>query len=266
MARLLVLKTAWLMDTVGNQHARIEISGIKFAVPQICLRDHRPRDPGPRRRRRLATTSRWRSMYAQTAHTATRRRPRRGAQALADATGAPAPARAACPRLNAGHRRLPGAATASRRLPVVLSGRPQPAAKTTASRRKEHSAAGVLRSREAVAQTRRAAISLWDRPRGRAPACRSQRSRARQSLRHPRSRRWSLLQRSWFVRQPHAEGAASQRRTRRGLVLRSASLQRDSRRLASVWPLTARARGQAGSTGGRRRSPGVLSLGLPPRA
>ena len=38
MARLLVYKTAWLMDTVGNQHARIEISGIKFAVPNICLK------------------------------------------------------------------------------------------------------------------------------------------------------------------------------------------------------------------------------------
>jgi acyl-CoA dehydrogenase len=38
MARLLVLKTAWLMDTVGNRHARIEISGIKFAVPNMCLR------------------------------------------------------------------------------------------------------------------------------------------------------------------------------------------------------------------------------------
>jgi acyl-CoA dehydrogenase len=38
MARLLVMKTAWLMDTVGNRHARIEISGIKFAVPEICLR------------------------------------------------------------------------------------------------------------------------------------------------------------------------------------------------------------------------------------
>jgi acyl-CoA dehydrogenase len=37
MARLLVMKTAWLMDTVGNRHARIEISGIKFAVPNICL-------------------------------------------------------------------------------------------------------------------------------------------------------------------------------------------------------------------------------------
>jgi acyl-CoA dehydrogenase len=38
MARLIVWKTAWLMDTVGNQHARTEISGIKFAVPEICLR------------------------------------------------------------------------------------------------------------------------------------------------------------------------------------------------------------------------------------
>jgi acyl-CoA dehydrogenase len=38
MARLIVMKTAWLMDTVGNQHARIEISGIKFAVPNICLK------------------------------------------------------------------------------------------------------------------------------------------------------------------------------------------------------------------------------------
>jgi acyl-CoA dehydrogenase len=38
MARLLVMKAAWLMDTVGNRHARIEISGIKFAVPDICLR------------------------------------------------------------------------------------------------------------------------------------------------------------------------------------------------------------------------------------
>jgi acyl-CoA dehydrogenase len=38
MARLLVLKTAWLMDTVGNQGARMEISGIKFAVPNLCLK------------------------------------------------------------------------------------------------------------------------------------------------------------------------------------------------------------------------------------
>jgi len=32
-ARLLVLKTAWLIDTVGNQGARIEVSAIKVAVP-----------------------------------------------------------------------------------------------------------------------------------------------------------------------------------------------------------------------------------------
>jgi acyl-CoA dehydrogenase len=34
-ARLLVLKTAWLMDTVGAKGARIEISAIKVAVPNI---------------------------------------------------------------------------------------------------------------------------------------------------------------------------------------------------------------------------------------
>jgi acyl-CoA dehydrogenase len=33
-ARLLVLKTAWLMDTVGNQGAHSEIQAIKIAVPQ----------------------------------------------------------------------------------------------------------------------------------------------------------------------------------------------------------------------------------------
>ena len=38
MARLLVMKTAWLMDTVGNQHARIEIAAIKVAVPNIALK------------------------------------------------------------------------------------------------------------------------------------------------------------------------------------------------------------------------------------
>jgi acyl-CoA dehydrogenase len=32
--RLLVLKTAWLMDTVGNQGARTEIQAIKIAVPE----------------------------------------------------------------------------------------------------------------------------------------------------------------------------------------------------------------------------------------
>jgi acyl-CoA dehydrogenase len=36
-ARLLVLKTAWLMDTVGNKGARIEVSAIKVAVPNVAL-------------------------------------------------------------------------------------------------------------------------------------------------------------------------------------------------------------------------------------
>jgi acyl-CoA dehydrogenase len=35
--RLLVLKTAWLMDTVGNKGARIEISAIKVAAPNVAL-------------------------------------------------------------------------------------------------------------------------------------------------------------------------------------------------------------------------------------
>ena len=35
-ARLLVLKTAWLMDTVGNRGARIEISAIKVAAPELA--------------------------------------------------------------------------------------------------------------------------------------------------------------------------------------------------------------------------------------
>jgi acyl-CoA dehydrogenase len=41
-ARLLVLKTAWLMDTVGNKGARTEISAIKVAVPSTAARviDH----------------------------------------------------------------------------------------------------------------------------------------------------------------------------------------------------------------------------------
>ena len=67
MARLLVMKTAWLMDTVGNQHARIEIAGIKFAVPNIC---------GPRGIRRLP-----RYMYAAAPSAREARVPSYGASA-----------------------------------------------------------------------------------------------------------------------------------------------------------------------------------------
>ncbi len=38
MARLLTLKAAWMMDTVGNRGARTEISAIKIAAPNVALK------------------------------------------------------------------------------------------------------------------------------------------------------------------------------------------------------------------------------------
>jgi acyl-CoA dehydrogenase len=38
MARLLTMKAAWLMDTVGNKHARTEIAAIKVAAPNVALK------------------------------------------------------------------------------------------------------------------------------------------------------------------------------------------------------------------------------------
>ena len=38
VVRLLVMKTAWMMDTVGNREARMEIAAIKVAAPQVALK------------------------------------------------------------------------------------------------------------------------------------------------------------------------------------------------------------------------------------
>ncbi|MGV1049878.1 MAG: acyl-CoA dehydrogenase family protein [Solirubrobacterales bacterium] len=38
MIRLLTMKTAWLMDTVDNKHARVEIAAIKVAGPEVALK------------------------------------------------------------------------------------------------------------------------------------------------------------------------------------------------------------------------------------
>lgn len=38
MVRLLTLKAAWLMDTVGNREARTEIAAIKVAAPEVALK------------------------------------------------------------------------------------------------------------------------------------------------------------------------------------------------------------------------------------
>jgi acyl-CoA dehydrogenase len=51
--RLLTLKTAWLIDTVGVKGARIEISAIKVAAARLATRDR------SRSRRRCAGVNDW---------------------------------------------------------------------------------------------------------------------------------------------------------------------------------------------------------------
>ena len=98
MARLLTLKTAWLMDTVGNKHARTEIAAIKVAAPNVALKviDRAIQVHGGARRLRGLPAGLGLRAHA---HAAPRRRPRRGAQAVDRAARA-----AAVPAQNAVHR------------------------------------------------------------------------------------------------------------------------------------------------------------------
>ncbi len=105
--RLLVLKTAWLMDTVGNKGAHTEIQAIKIATPDDRRVDPRQGDPGARRRRAVSQDFPLAAPVRRHPHAALRRRPRRGAQER------PRQGRAAevCRPLTAGGRHTPRCST-----------------------------------------------------------------------------------------------------------------------------------------------------------
>jgi hypothetical protein len=90
-ARLLVLKAAWLMDTVGNKGAHTEIQAIKIIVPTTVEWIVDKADPDPRRGRRQPGHPAGDAVGGG-AHPAPGRRTRRGTQTLPGPAGAePAP-------------------------------------------------------------------------------------------------------------------------------------------------------------------------------
>ena len=80
-ARLLVLQTAWLIDTVGAKAARAQVAAIKAVVPQMACDVVDRADPGPWRRGRLRRCAARRDVR-RAAYAPDRRWARRGAPAL----------------------------------------------------------------------------------------------------------------------------------------------------------------------------------------